>query len=122
MLSFYADLTFSTTEPRESLGSVSLQAFAMLFVLSGTSAMPIFLKHCPVFRRFTYTSLMYARSRALMSIIIAFGLVYLVETFGHWSVLIVILPVALGYILGILHCEQLEKKVGNYPKKVLASA
>ena len=99
-----------------------IQAFVMLFVLSCTSAMPIFLKHFPVFRRFTYASLMYALSRALMSVIISFGLVYLIEAFGHWGVLMLMLPVTLGFIFGILHFEQLEKASGNYPQKLHTAA
>lgn len=97
------------------LGILCMQAFVMLFVLSCTSAMPIFLKHFPVFRRFTQASLIHALSRAIMSITTSFGLVYLVEIFGHWGVLMIMLPVTLGFLFGIQHFEQLEKQVGNYP-------
>ncbi len=94
-----------------------MQAFVMLFVLGGTAAKPIFLKHLPVFRRFTYAGLMYALSRTSMSIIISLGLVYLVRYFGHWGVCMMMLPVTLGYMFGVFHFEQLEKKAGNYPQK-----
>ena len=85
-----------------------IQAFVMLFVLSCTGAMSIFLKHFPVFRRFTYANLIYALSRTTMSIITSLGLVYLVRYFSHWGVLIVMLPVTLGYMIGIAHFEKLE--------------
>lgn len=98
-----------------------IQAFIMLFVLSCTSAMPIFLRHFPVFRRFTYASIIYALSRTTVSIIISLGLVYLVEYFGHWGVLIMILPVTIGYLAGVLYFEKLEKKAGNYPYKIPTS-
>lgn len=61
---------------------------------------------------------MYALSRTLMSIILSLGLVYLVRDFGHWGVLMMMLPTALGYLFGILHFEQLEKRAGNYPPKI----
>lgn len=95
-----------------------VQAFVMLFVLGGTSAKPIFLKHLPVFRRFTYAGLMYALSRTSMSIIISLGLVYLVRDFDHWGVFMMMLPVTPGYTFGVFHFEQLEKKAGNYPQKI----
>jgi MHS family proline/betaine transporter-like MFS transporter len=98
-----------------------VQAFVMLFVLGGTSAKPIFLKHLPIFRRFTYAGLMYALSRTSMSIIISLGLVYLGRYFGHWGVFMMMLPVALGYTFSVFHFEQLEKKVGNYPQKIPVS-
>ncbi len=99
-----------------------VQAFVMLFVLGGTSAKPIFLKHLPVFRRFTYAGLMYALSRTSMSIIISLGLVYLVRYFGHWGVCMMMLPVTLGYMFGVFHFEQLEKKAGNYPQRAPVDA
>ena len=99
-------------------GLFLIQAFIMLFVLSCTSAMPIFLKHFPVFRRFTYASIVYALSRTSVSIVISLGLVYLVRYLGHWGILVMILPVAIGYLLGILHFERLEKEAGNPPQEI----
>ena len=99
-------------------GLFLIQAFIMLFVLSCTSAMPIFLKHFPVFRRFTYASIVYALSRTSVSIVISLGLVYLVRYLGHWGKLVMILPVAIGYLLGILHFEKLEKEAGNSPQEI----
>jgi MFS transporter, MHS family, proline/betaine transporter len=103
-------------------GLLLIQVFVMLFVINCTSAMPIFFKHFPVFRRFTYAGMIYALSRTTMSVVISFGLVYLVKYFGNWGVSMIMFPVALGYILGVIHFEKLEKKVGNYPPKRLASA
>lgn len=102
-------------------GLLLIQVFVMLFVINCTSAMPIFFKHFPVFRRFTYAGMIYALSRTTMSVVISFGLVYLVKYFGNWGVSMVMFPVALGYILGVIHFEKLEKKVGNYPHKRPAS-
>ena len=85
-----------------------MQSFVMLFVLSCTGAMPIFLRHFPVFKRFTYASLIYALSRTTVAIFISLGLVYLVRDFGHWGMLMVMLPVTLGYITGIAHFEKLD--------------
>ncbi len=121
-LAFILTVPYLLTNLQTSFELFLVQAFVMLFVLGGTSAKPIFLKHLPVFRRFTYAGLMYALSRTSMSIIISLGLVYLVREFDHWGVLMMMLPVTLGYTFGVVHFEQLEKKAGNYPQKIPVDA
>ncbi len=116
-LPFVLILPYLLTNLQTPFGLLLIQVFVMLFVINCTSAMPIFFRHFPVFKRFTYAGLIYALSRTAMSVVIPFGLVYLVKYFGHWGISIVMFPVALGYILGVLHFEKLEKKVGNYPQE-----
>ena len=94
-----------------------IQSFIVLFSVDTVPAVSIFFKHFPVFKRFTYSSLIYAISRALMYIITSFGIIYLTKYFGHYGLLIVIIPLNLGCVLGINHFENLEKQAGNYPQK-----
>ena len=87
-----------------------IQAFFVLFILSTNPATPILYKHLPVFKRFTAGSFSYALSRACMHSITSFGLVYLYKYFGHYGLLLIMIPVSVGYGLGVLHFESLEKK------------
>ena len=86
------------------------------FLLSYSSAMPICYKHFPVFKRFTYASMLYAVSRAFIYLITSFGLAYLTEYVGNWGMLAIILPVVAGFIYAIFHFERLEVAVGNYQR------
>lgn len=92
-----------------------IQAFIMFFVLEDTPAKPIFFDYFPVFKCFTYSAFLYALSRAIMYIITSFGLVFLTKHFGNFGLLIIAIPVVLGYTIGLLHFEKLERKKGNYP-------
>ncbi len=102
---------------RTPLDVFLIQAFVVLFRPDLEPAVPIFFKHFPVFKRFTYASLAHALSRAIMYIITSFGLVYLTEIWGYWGLLIIMIPASLAYGFGILYFEKLEMEVGNYPQK-----
>jgi MFS family permease len=91
-----------------------LQCCFLVFACDYTPAMPITYKHISILRRFTYSSLAYAISRSIMSIITSFGLVYLFEYFGYFGILVVLLPIVTLYIISINHFEKLEKAAGNY--------
>lgn len=94
-----------------------IQSSIVLFSVDTVPAVSIFFKHFPVFKRFTYSSLIYASSRALMYIITSFGLVYLTESLGNYGLLVVIIPLNIGCFFGLRHFENLEKTVGNHPHK-----
>ena len=91
-----------------------IQSFLCCFTLSVIPGSLIFFLHFPVFKRFTYASLIFSLSRALVSVITSFGLVYLTEHFNYWGLLIIFIPVCIGFIFGISHFEKLEKAIGNY--------
>ncbi len=86
-----------------------LQSSIIFFAADAAPATSIFYRHFPVFKRFTYISFTYALSRALTYVVTAFGLVYLTEKFGNWGILIVMVPVCIGYMLGLRHFEKLDK-------------
>ena len=60
-------------------------------------------------------------SRALTYLVTAFGLVYLTENFGNWGILVIMLPVCIGYLIGLMHFEKLDK-VDSHPRIKLAEA
>jgi MFS family permease len=93
-----------------------IQSFIMSFGCFMSPAFPIFYRHLPVFKRFTYATLSFALSRALIYTIISFGLVYLTEYLDHWGLLIVMIPIIIGYAFGLFHFTKLEKEAGNYPQ------
>ena len=78
-------------------------------------AISIFFKHFPIFKRFTYASVLHAVSHAFIYIITSFGVIYLVKIFGQLGVLILIYPLCLGFAFALKYFEKLEKEVGNYP-------
>jgi hypothetical protein len=87
-----------------------IQSFFILFVLSTNPATPILYKHIPVFKRFRAGSFVYALSRAFMHLITSFGLLYLSDYFGRYGILFIMVPVCIGYGLGVLHFDNLEKQ------------
>ena len=94
-----------------------VQILITILGLRGTPSDPIFIKHFPVFRRFTAVTFSYALSRAVMYVIISFGLVYLTECFGYYGIWVIGIPIALLWIRAIYYYESLEKEIGNYPLK-----
>jgi MHS family proline/betaine transporter-like MFS transporter len=91
-----------------------IQCCFLLFACDYVPAMPITYKHISVLRRFTYTSMSYALSRSLMSVITSFGLVYLYKYWGYFGLFAIIVPVIIGYIISINYFDKLEKEAGNY--------
>ncbi len=94
------------------------QTFFIIFKPCTYPAVGIFIKHFPIFKRFTYSSWLYALARAFMYIITSFGFVYLVKYFDQYGILFIIVPVAIGFAYGTLHFIKLEKVSGNYPLKI----
>lgn len=75
-------------------------------------AVPIFFRHFPVFKRFTYSSMIYAISRALMYVITSFGIIYLTKYFGQYGLFIVMVPLLVTCMFGLNHFQEMEKKAG----------
>lgn len=75
-------------------------------------AVSIFFRHFPVFKRFTYSSVIYAISRALMYVITSFGIIYLTKYFGQYGLFIVMVPLLVTCMFGLNHFQELERKAG----------
>jgi MFS family permease len=87
-----------------------LQSVMIFFACDAAPATSVFYKYFPVFKRFTYIGFLYALSRAITYIITSFGFVYLVDYFGNYGVLIIMIPIILWFANGINYFENLEKK------------
>lgn len=93
-----------------------LQALIFILCLNDFPAQYIFIKQMPVHRRFTASGFIYASSRALTYIITSFGIVYLTESFGHWGLLFITVPLCTAYLLSINYFEKLESHKQNKPQ------
>lgn len=71
---------------------------------------PISYLHIPVFKRFTYVSLAFALSHSLGYVISSFMMVYLIEQFNYWGLVIMLLPIITGFMWAVVHFEKLEKE------------
>lgn len=114
----YPYLLSTVASPFEAL---FIQSFFIIFRPDAFPAVPIYIKHFPIFKRFTYPSWLFALSRALMHIITSFGLVFLVKYFDNWGVLFILIPVSIGFTWGILYFEKLDKVVESYPQTSLVT-
>lgn len=86
-----------------------IQSIIILLALDNLPAIPIFFMHFPILKRFTYASFTFALSRAFMYIITSFGIVYLSKCFGSFGILIIMIPMVIGYAYGLAHFYKLEK-------------
>lgn len=94
-----------------------VQSLVIFFACDASPANAIFFKYFPVFKRFTYASVIYATSRALVYLITSVSLIYLTDYFGHWGLFIIIVPTILGFRYGLSHFFKLEKIKGNFPEQ-----
>jgi len=92
-----------------------IQLCVLLIGPTGYPAVSVFFMHFPVFKRFTYASFTYAISRAIMYVVSSFGIVLLVKAFGNIGLLVIMIPIIIGYIWGVSHFKILDQAAGNYP-------
>ena len=92
-----------------------IQTLILLTALSPIPGVSVFIKYLPTLKRFTAASFVYALSRAIMYLITSFGLVYLTESFGHYGLWFITVPIAAGFLWGVNHFIKLEKASGNFP-------
>lgn len=93
-----------------------VQCFPLFFGLGVSPANAVFFKYFPTLKRFTSISLIYSTSRAVMYVITSFGLVYAVELYDFWGILVIMLPLCIGYCWSVYHFEKLERQSGDYSK------
>ncbi len=86
-----------------------LQFLILMFKAEGFPASPIFYKQFPVFKRFRCVSISFAVVKAIMYVVTSFGLVYLIESFGNWGIVILFIPFIVLYGFGLHHFDVLEK-------------
>jgi MHS family proline/betaine transporter-like MFS transporter len=87
-----------------------LQMLIITFKTSSFPAMSLFFKHFPVLHRFKSGSMAYAMSRAIMSVISTFGIIYLVRDYGYYAICAIIIPMIIGYWIALNYFKRLEKE------------
>jgi MHS family proline/betaine transporter-like MFS transporter len=85
-----------------------IQSIILVFSSTDIPAAPIIYIHFPIFKRFSYITMIYAISRLIMYTVGSFGMIYLVEKFDNWGFFIIMLPISLGLTFAISHFEELE--------------
>ncbi|MES2608096.1 MAG: MFS transporter [Pseudomonadota bacterium] len=85
-----------------------IQTAIVLFSIGSMPGNAIFVKHFPVLKRVTATSVLSSMTRAVVYILTSFGLVYLTEFFGYYGLWVITLPVTLSYLWAINHYAALE--------------
>lgn len=93
-----------------------MQSFFICCAPTVFPAHPIIYIHFPIYKRFTYTSLIHALSRALMYIIASFGMIYLIDYLGYWGLCVMIVPSIFIFAWSLSHFEELEKRCDHYPE------
>lgn len=92
---------------------ILIQVVGATLPLNPIPGVAVFTVHMPMFRRFTYPCFIYALSRAVMHVIIAFGLAYLTIIPDYWGLWLILVPTVLGSLWGIHHFGRLEKIADN---------
>ena len=92
------------------VGIMLAQLGIVFFGVNVLPAGPIFYSHFPIFKRFTYTGFAYALSRAIMHLTTSFGFIFLFEYLGHYGILVIIIPILIGFSFGLNHFEKLDKQ------------
>ena len=91
-----------------------IQSLILFCAIDSAPANGVFFKYFPVFKRFTYTGVIYAVSRALVYVITSIGLVYLTEYLGNWGSLIITVPTLVAFWYGLSYFIAQEKIEGNF--------
>ena len=92
-----------------------IQALILILALHDIPSCSVFISHFPLYRRFTFASVLWSLSRALMFAVPSFGLIYFGSYFGHFGLWIIALPTTFAFLYGVNHFKALERKRNLYP-------
>jgi MHS family proline/betaine transporter-like MFS transporter len=84
-----------------------IQIYILIFAPTSFPAAAIFFMHFPIKKRFTYTSLMNSLSRALIYPLTAFGLIYIINTWGYLGLSVMLFISCMFFGLGLRYFEKL---------------
>ncbi len=104
MLCFPFLLMITTSE----MGLFIIQFLLLFLGCTAFPANPVIFKHFPILRRFTSSTFTFAIAKAVTYCITAFGIIYLFKFFHHAGLLILLIPVNIGYILALNFFKRLE--------------
>ena len=85
-----------------------IQTLSLLLGCTAFPANPVIFKYFPILRRFTHSTFTFAIAKAVTYCITAFGTIYLFKFFSHTGLLILLIPVNIGYILALNFFKRLE--------------
>ena len=91
-----------------------INIFVKFLSFDGFATVPVVLAFFPVLKRFTYGAFIYSCSKAIMYVIMSFGIEIFSRNFGSYGVLIVLLPFSIGYAFSRSYLEKLERANDNY--------
>ncbi|MCE3230613.1 MAG: transporter [Alphaproteobacteria bacterium] len=91
-----------------------IQTFILIFALHDIPSCAVLISHFPLYRRFTFASVLWSLSRALMFAVPSFGLIYLGSYFGHFGLWVIALPTTFAFLYGVSHFKGLERKRNLY--------
>jgi len=109
-LALMALLPFLLTVSSSPTHIFLLQFLILTLHLGDVPANAIFIKRFPVYKRFTATTFLYALTRAMMYVIVSFGVVYLTEWFGYAGILLLTVPSCIGFLAGVYYFEKLDRQ------------
>ncbi len=104
-------LPFLLTASSSTTHIFLLQFLILTLHLGDVPANAIFIKRFPVYKRFTATTFLYALTRAMMYVIVSFGVVYLTEWFGYAGILLLTVPSCIGFLAGVYYFEKLDRHI-----------
>lgn len=94
-----------------------LQSFIMFFIPTSSVGAAIFYTHVAASKRFRYVAITFAVSRAIMYIFTSFGLIYIIDIFGNYGILVIAIPLLSFTFFGLEHFFTLERENGVDTKK-----
>ena len=91
-----------------------LQCTAAIFAPNSAPAIPIFVTHFPVLKRFRSMLWSFTISRSIIFTVTSFCIGYITSVFGYWGWWTILIPTTIAFIVGIYHFEGLEKNTKGY--------
>ncbi|HCU06913.1 MAG TPA: MFS transporter [Holosporales bacterium] len=85
-----------------------VQVLSLTCGLSPHPGFAVFYIHFPVLKRFTYSTFLYALTRAIMYVVTSFGLLLITESFGYYGLWFLMVPLALGFAWSVRYFERLD--------------
>jgi len=85
-----------------------VQVLSLTCGLSPHPGFAVFYIYFPVLKRFTYSTFLYALTRAIMYVVTSFGLLLITESFGYYGLWFLMIPLAIGFAWSVRYFEKLD--------------
>ena len=91
-----------------------LQILSIFLCCTAFPANSVIFTHFPILQRFTYSTFAFAIAKAITYCVTAFGVSYLYQIFNHVGLLILLVPINIGYFFAMQFFKKREIVKGNY--------